>query len=53
MKDARFTIPTPALLSRVVDMLDHVPMDERNPPPTIQEAQVALAWEAVARVDSL
>ena len=27
MKDARFTIPTPALLSRVVDMLDGVPMD--------------------------
>jgi type I restriction enzyme M protein len=30
MKDARFTIPTPALLARVVDMLDHVPMDERD-----------------------
>jgi hypothetical protein len=27
MKDARFTIPTPALLSKVVDMLDDVPMD--------------------------
>ncbi len=27
MKDARFTIPTPALLSKVVDMLDHVPME--------------------------
>jgi type I restriction enzyme M protein len=26
MKDARFTIPTPALLSKVVDMLDKVPM---------------------------
>jgi type I restriction enzyme M protein len=30
MKDARFTIPTPALLARVVDMLDHVPMEERD-----------------------
>ena len=24
MKDARFTIPTPALLAKVVDLLDHV-----------------------------
>ncbi len=30
MKDARFTIPTPALLARVLDMLDHVPMEERD-----------------------
>jgi type I restriction enzyme M protein len=30
MKDARFTIPTPALLSRVVDMLDDVPMADRD-----------------------
>ncbi len=30
MKDARFTIPTPALLARVVDLLDHVPMAERD-----------------------
>ncbi len=30
MRDARFTIPTPALLSKVVDMLDHVPMDDRD-----------------------
>src|SRR5699024_7967167 len=29
MKDARFTIPTPALLSRVVDMLDDIPMADR------------------------
>ena len=29
MKDARFTIPTPALLSKVVDMLDHMPMEDR------------------------
>lgn len=30
MKDARFTIPTPALLARVVDMLDDVPMQDRD-----------------------
>lgn len=30
MRDARFTIPTPALLSRVVDLIDQVPMDERD-----------------------
>ncbi len=30
MKDARFTIPTPALLARVVDLLDQVPMEERD-----------------------
>jgi type I restriction enzyme M protein len=30
MKDARFTIPTPALLARVVDMLDDIPMHDRD-----------------------
>jgi type I restriction enzyme M protein len=30
MRDARFTIPTPALLARVVDMLDDIPMDNRD-----------------------
>jgi type I restriction-modification system DNA methylase subunit len=30
MKDARFTIPTPALLAKVVDLLDLVPMDDRD-----------------------
>ena len=30
MKDARFTIPTPALLSKVVDMLDRIPMEDRD-----------------------
>ena len=30
MKDARFTIPTPALLSRVVDMLGDIPMRDRD-----------------------
>ncbi|WP_137146355.1 class I SAM-dependent DNA methyltransferase [Mycolicibacterium sp. CR10] len=30
MKDARFTIPTPQLLSRVVDLLDEIPMNDRD-----------------------
>jgi type I restriction enzyme M protein len=30
MKDARFTIPTPGLLAKVVDLLDGVPMEDRD-----------------------
>src|SRR5208283_3412567 len=30
MKDARFTIPTPGLLAKVVDLTDHVPMEDRD-----------------------
>ena len=30
MKNARFTIPTAALLSKVVDMLDEIPMQDRD-----------------------
>jgi type I restriction enzyme M protein len=30
MKDARFTIPTPALLAKVVDLIDQVPMEGRD-----------------------
>ena len=30
MKDARFTIPTPTLLTKVVDLLDKVPMEDRD-----------------------
>ncbi|MES1953778.1 type I restriction-modification system subunit M [Salinisphaera hydrothermalis] len=30
MKDARFTIPSPALLAKVVDAIDAVPMDDRD-----------------------
>jgi type I restriction enzyme M protein len=30
MRDARFTIPTPALLARVVDMVSEMPMGERD-----------------------
>src|SRR5690606_36819583 len=30
MRDARFTIPTPALLAKVVDMLDAIPMESRD-----------------------
>ncbi|MBX7222712.1 MAG: type I restriction-modification system subunit M [Blastocatellia bacterium] len=30
MKDARFTIPTPGLLAKVVEMIDKVPMEDRD-----------------------
>ena len=30
MRDARFTVPTAALLGRVVDMVDAIPMDNRD-----------------------
>jgi type I restriction enzyme M protein len=30
MKDARFTIPTPGLLAKVVDLIDKVPMEDRD-----------------------
>jgi type I restriction enzyme M protein len=30
MKDARFTIPTPALLTKVVDLLNDLPMEDRD-----------------------
>ncbi len=30
MKDARFTIPTAGLLSKVVDMIDKIPMEDRD-----------------------
>ncbi len=30
MRDARFTIPTPRLLAQVVDLLDAVPMEDRD-----------------------
>lgn len=30
MKDARFTIPSPALLTKVVDLLDEIPMEDQD-----------------------
>jgi type I restriction enzyme M protein len=41
MKDARFTIPTPALLDKVVQMLDLVPMDERDTKGDVYEYMLA------------
>ena len=41
MKDARFTIPTPALLAKVVDLLDKVPMEERDTKGDIYEYMLA------------
>jgi len=39
MRDARFTIPTPALLDRLVDMLDELPMESRDTNAQRQPAQ--------------
>jgi type I restriction enzyme M protein len=41
MKDARFTVPTPALLAKVVDMLDNVPMEERDTKGDVYEYMLA------------
>src|SRR5437764_58987 len=41
MEGARFTIPTPALLARVVDMIDHVPMEDRDTKGDIYEYMLA------------
>jgi type I restriction enzyme M protein len=41
MKDARFTVPTPALLAKVVDLLDHVPMEERDTKGDVYEYMLA------------
>lgn len=41
MKDARFTIPTAALLAKVVDMLDKVPMEERDTKGDVYEYMLA------------
>jgi type I restriction enzyme M protein len=41
MKDARFTIPTPALLSKVVDLLDQVPMEGRDTKGDLYEYMLA------------
>ena len=41
MKDARFTIPTPALLAKVVDLLDQVPMEDRDTKGDVYEYMLA------------
>jgi type I restriction enzyme M protein len=41
MKDARFTIPTPALLAKVVDLLEKVPMEERDTKGDLYEYMLA------------
>jgi type I restriction enzyme M protein len=41
MKDARFTIPTPGLLAKVVDLLDGVPMEDRDTKGDIYEYMLA------------
>jgi type I restriction enzyme M protein len=41
MKDARFTIPTPGLLARVVDLIADVPMEDRDTKGDIYEYMLA------------
>src|SRR5579884_333353 len=41
MKDARFTIPTPGLLAKVVDLMKKVPMDDRDTKGDIYEYMLA------------
>ncbi len=41
MKDARFTIPTPALLAKVVDLLDGIPMEDRDTKGDLYEYMLA------------
>lgn len=41
MKDARFTIPTPALLAKVVDMISNLPMEERDTKGDLYEYMLA------------
>jgi len=41
MKDARFTIPTAALLAKVVDMIDKVPMEDRDTKGDLYEYMLA------------
>lgn len=41
MKSARFTIPTPALLGRVVDLLSDIPMDDRDTKGDLYEYMLA------------
>jgi type I restriction enzyme M protein len=41
MKDARFTIPTPALLAKVVDLLADIPMEDRDTKGDLYEYMLA------------
>lgn len=48
MKDARFTIPTPGLLAKVVDLLAEIPMEDRDTKGDLYEymlAQIASAGQ--------
>jgi type I restriction enzyme M protein len=41
MRDARFTIPTPGLLAKVVDLIDGLPMDDRDTKGDLYEYMLA------------
>jgi type I restriction-modification system DNA methylase subunit len=54
MKDARFTIPIPALLARVVDMIDHVPMEDRDTKGDLYEYMLGkIASAGMLRIGSM
>ncbi|ANH38692.1 hypothetical protein I601_2268 [Nocardioides dokdonensis FR1436] len=40
MKDARYTIPAPALLSKVVDLVDDIPLNDRDTTGVLYEYMV-------------
>ncbi len=51
MKDARFTIPTPALLAKVVDLLDNVPMEDRDTKGDLYEYMLGKIHDLLRLVD--
>ena len=52
MKDARFTIPTPALLAKVVGLLDAVPMDNRDTKGDLYEYMLGKTASSAPRATS-
>ena len=53
MKDARFTIPTPALLTKVVDMIDAVPMEDRDTKGDLYEYMLGKIAAAVTDIGGM
>jgi|GEM_PF-886949 len=53
MKGARFTIPTPALLAKVVDLLAKIPMEDRDTKGDLYEYMLAKIATGYAGFDAL
>ncbi|MFV9632786.1 type I restriction-modification system subunit M N-terminal domain-containing protein [Mycobacterium neumannii] len=54
MKDARFTIPAPQLLSRVVDLLDEIPMNDWDTNGYLYEyllSKIASRWHRAGHIE--